>query len=91
MKEEVSLQPTGMHLILHVVDAVPVRAAANEAGQQRLERVPERFPEVPVEVGVDERIERRVEVPDPEQYRDDNVWAGAGFLATQRRDDVPGG
>uniref|UniRef100_A0A182LRR2 Uncharacterized protein n=1 Tax=Anopheles culicifacies TaxID=139723 RepID=A0A182LRR2_9DIPT len=76
-----------MHLILHVVHAVTVRATSDKARQQRLERVPERFPEVAVEVGVDERIKGRVEVPDPEQYRDDDVRAGAGLFAAQRRDD----
>lgn len=55
-----------------------------------MQRVPERLPKVPVEVRVDKRIERRVEVADPEQHRDYHVRAGAGLLAAQARDDVPG-
>lgn len=48
----------------------------------------ESFPEVAVEVSVDERVERRIEVPDPKEDGNNDVWTVTGF-STQGRDVVP--
>lgn len=62
---------------------------AGEAARKcALKSILEGFPEVTVEVSVDKGIERRIEVSDPEEDGDNDIWTVTGFT-TQRRDDVP--
>lgn len=57
--------------------------------KKRLKRVLESVSEVAIEVCIDEWVEGRVEISDPEQDSDQNVWTRTQIGATERRYHIP--
>lgn len=53
--------------------------------EQTEQRVAEGLSEVPIEVRIDQRIERGIEVANPEEYGDHNIWHLAGITGHGER------